>query len=59
MFSFDRLVPRTRRARCQRACAGCAAPIALSAETFHLNNYELHRCQACGSLVTLTSAPDA
>jgi SAM-dependent methyltransferase len=53
MTLLEKLVPRSRRVRSTCTCAGCGAPIGLSAETFHVDSYRIHRCGACGSL-----APD-
>jgi SAM-dependent methyltransferase len=49
----DHIVRRSRRARTSSTCAGCGAPIGLSAETFQLGEFRVHRCGACASL-----APD-
>jgi SAM-dependent methyltransferase len=49
---IDRIARRPERLSSPLPCPGCRASIVIPAETFHLDVYKIHRCSACGSLVT-------
>ena len=52
MTLLDRLARRPARLSSPLSCPGCGASIVIPAETLRYGVYQIHRCNACGSLVT-------